>query len=109
MQSNKGGSKTVLGHTTVTDLRMETCLRYGTLVLVVLQTTATVLLMRYSRTREGTPYLPSTAVFLAEILKVLVCYIILLGQNGKVFAQNHLFEGSIQILQKNTYHLQIIQ
>jgi UDP-sugar transporter A1/2/3 len=76
------GSKSVLVPLSVTDMRMETCLRYGTLLLVVLQTTATVLLMRYSRTREGTQYLASTAVFLAEVMKVLVCYVILLAQNG---------------------------
>ena len=65
------------------ELKMDTILRYGTLILVVLQTTATVLLLRYSRTREGTPYLASTAVFISEILKFIVCIGSLLAQNCK--------------------------
>ena len=65
------------------EVKMDTVLRYGTLILVVLQTTATVLLLRYSRTREGTPYLASTAVFVSEILKFIVCIGSLLIQNGK--------------------------
>ncbi len=65
------------------EVKMDTVLRYGTLILVVLQTTATVLLLRYSRTREGTPYLASTAVFVSEILKFVVCMGSLLTQNGK--------------------------
>jgi hypothetical protein len=64
------------------ELKMDTVLRYGTLILVVLQTTATVLLLRYSRTRDGAPYLASTAVFISEILKFFVCIGSLLTQNG---------------------------
>jgi hypothetical protein len=66
------------------EVKMDTVLRYGTLILVVLQTTATVLLLRYSRTREGAPYLASTAVFVSEILKFIVCIGSLLAQNGKL-------------------------
>ena len=67
----------------ILEVKMDTVLRYGTLILVVLQTTATVLLLRYSRTADGTPYLASTAVFVSEILKFIVCVGSLLTQNGK--------------------------
>lgn len=53
--------------------RLDSLLRYGTLFILVLQTTATVLLLRYSRTRPGPPYLASTAVFLNECCKFTVC------------------------------------
>ena len=61
---------------------MDTWLRYGTLVILVLQTTATVLLLRYSRTRPGRPYLASTAVMLNECCKFAVCLFSLYAQRG---------------------------
>lgn len=57
-------------------------LRYGTLLILVLQTTATVLLLRYSRTRPGRPYLASTAVLLNECVKFLMCSFSLYAQRG---------------------------
>ena len=52
-------------------------LRDAILALLVLQTTAIVLLMRYSKTRgssgDGPPYIASAAVFMAEVLKLPVC------------------------------------
>ncbi len=62
--------------------KMDSLLRYGTLVILVLQTTATVLLLRYSRTRPGRPYLPSTAVMMNECCKFCVCIISLYAQKG---------------------------
>ena len=62
--------------------KMDTWLRYGTLVILVLQTTATVLLLRYSRTRPGRPYLASTAVMLNECCKFAVCLFSLYAQRG---------------------------
>ena len=41
-----------------------------------------VLLLRYSRTRPGPPYLPSTAVMLNECCKFTVCIISLLAQQN---------------------------
>ena len=63
--------------------KMDSMLRYGTLVILVLQTTATVLLLRYSRTRPGQPYLASTAVMLNECCKFTVCVFSLYAQRGK--------------------------
>jgi len=62
--------------------KMDSMLRYGTLVILVLQTTATVLLLRYSRTRPGQPYLASTAVMLNECCKFTVCVFSLYAQRG---------------------------
>jgi len=47
------------------------------LVLLVVQNTALVLLMRYSRTRPGTMYLGSTAVCCDEAMKLVTCLLIL--------------------------------
>ena len=50
------------------------------LTLLVAQTVAIILLMRYSRTREDlqTPlYLPSAAVFLAEVIKLPTCLLMI--------------------------------
>ena len=60
-------------------------IRYGSLAIVVLQTTVTVLLLRYSRTREtdSPPYLASTAVLSSECCKFVVCVITLFIHAGK--------------------------
>ena len=66
----------------VSGSKMDSILRYGTLIILVLQTTATVLLLRYSRTRPGQPYLASTAVMLNECCKFSVCVFSLFAQRG---------------------------
>merc|ERR1711963_553789 len=60
--------------------KMDSILRCGTLIILVLQTTATVLLLRYSRTRPGPPYLASTAVMMNECCKFTVCVFSLFAQ-----------------------------
>lgn len=62
--------------------RFNSLMRYGTLIILVLQTTATVLLLRYSRTWPGRPYLASTAVMLNECCKFSVCVFSLYAQRG---------------------------
>lgn len=47
--------------------------KYFVLVLLVMQNTCLVLLMRYSRTRPGTMYLGSTAVCCDEAMKLITC------------------------------------
>ncbi|CAG0884782.1 unnamed protein product [Darwinula stevensoni] len=61
----------------------ERTLKLSCLVLLTFITTSTVLLMRYSRT-EKVPqhYLPSTAVFLAEVIKVITCVCVLYIEEG---------------------------
>ncbi|KAL7501800.1 hypothetical protein ACHAWX_000362 [Stephanocyclus meneghinianus] len=51
--------------------------KYFVLVLLVVQNTCLVLLMRYSRTRPGTMYLGSTAVCCDEAMKLVTCLLIL--------------------------------
>ena len=47
--------------------------KYLVLILLVVQNTCLVLLMRYSRTRPGTMYLGSTAVCCDEAMKLITC------------------------------------
>lgn len=51
--------------------------KYLSLVILILQNTLLVLVMRYSRTVtvDGLRYLPSTAVVMSELLKLLTCFI----------------------------------
>jgi UDP-sugar transporter A1/2/3 len=51
--------------------------KYFVLVLLVVQNTCLVLLMRYSRTRPGTMYLGSTAVCCDEAMKLITCMAII--------------------------------
>ncbi|XP_054689662.1 UDP-N-acetylglucosamine transporter isoform X1 [Grus americana] len=58
--------------------KMSTNLKYLSLGILVFQTTSLVLTMRYSRTlkEEGPRYLSSTAVVIAELLKILACVLL---------------------------------
>lgn len=51
--------------------------KYLSLVILIVQNTALVLVMRYSRTVtvDGVKYLPTTAVVLTELLKLIVCVV----------------------------------
>ena len=64
-------------------------LKYVCLGILVLQTSSLVLTMRYSRTvalhDEGPMYLASTAVVVAEFLKVIACVVIILHNLGYSF------------------------
>lgn len=53
--------------------------------VLVLQTTSLVLTMRYSRTlnEDGPRYLASSAVVSAEVLKILVCTLLVFMENSK--------------------------
>ncbi|XP_049515332.1 UDP-N-acetylglucosamine transporter-like isoform X2 [Dermacentor silvarum] len=66
--------------------KMANALKYTSLVFIVVQTTAMVLLLRYSRTQavQGPRYLSSTAVVCAEFLKILTCIAVLLWENALV-------------------------
>ncbi|TMS32389.1 hypothetical protein L596_000235 [Steinernema carpocapsae] len=54
------------------------------LVVLILQTTALVLILRYSQTQkvDGPKYISSTAVVTAEIVKLITCIFVLLRNNG---------------------------
>ncbi|KAB5579709.1 hypothetical protein PHYPO_G00198060 [Pangasianodon hypophthalmus] len=59
-------------------------LKYVSLGVLVLQTTSLVLIMRYSRTlqSEGPRYLASSAVVFSEILKLLICTVLVFSNNS---------------------------
>lgn len=65
-------------------------LKYICLTVLVIQTSLNVLMLRYTRTsRDPTEpvYIASTAVLLAEILKIFICILILLKEVGYSFDQ----------------------
>jgi len=48
-------------------------MKYISLVLLVAQNASLVLLTRFAKTREGTPFISTTAVVMAEIFKLFAC------------------------------------
>lgn len=64
-------------------------LKWISLFVLIAQTTALVLTLRYSRTQktkeEGPKYLSSTAVLMAEIVKLFTCIAVLLHFNDWSF------------------------
>ncbi|XP_034410994.1 solute carrier family 35 member A3b isoform X1 [Cyclopterus lumpus] len=70
-------------------------LKYLSLGVLVLQTTSLVLTMRYSRTlkEDGPRYLASSAVVSAELLKILVCTLLVFKENN--FSVRLLKEGIV--------------
>lgn len=83
-------------------------IKYGSLVLLVLQMVGLVLLMRYSRTQtEGSSkedlYLASTAVFVMEVMKFIICLGVIYFHAGTVetFARElhrHLWSSPGEVL-----------
>ncbi|EPB80428.1 putative UDP-galactose translocator [Ancylostoma ceylanicum] len=75
-------------------------LKYVSLVVLIAQTTALVLILRYSRTQknEGPRYLSSTAVVMAEIVKMVTCILVLFYNHGWRFSsfQSELYSEVIQ-------------
>jgi len=61
--------------------------KYASLVVLILQTTALVLILRYSRTMqvEGPRYLSSTAIVTAEIIKIVTCLFVLFWEHSKFY------------------------
>lgn len=61
-------------------------IKYAALFLLVAQMVGLVLLMRYSRTLPREPgqplYLASTAVFIMEMMKFVICCVVILVQSG---------------------------
>lgn len=54
-----------------------TYLKYSTLLLITMQTSTMVLLLRYSRKNySGDAYFNSTAVFLSELVKFFICILV---------------------------------
>ena len=67
-------------------------IKYLSLVLLILQTTGVVLVMRYSRTSSDSKdrYLSSTAVVVSEVMKIMACLALLWYQASKHKLNNSL-------------------
>lgn len=83
----------------------EKCIKYSALFLLVAQMVGLVLLMRYSRTvprPADTPlYLASTAVFIMEVMKLIICLFVIMYQSGTNFLNDirlHIFQSPMEIL-----------
>lgn len=59
-------------------------LKYVSLALVVVQTSALVLLLRYSRVAGSDQYFSSVAVVMAELLKMVAAFLVLAYQGGSL-------------------------
>ena len=71
-------------------------LKYLSLTVLVVQNTSLVLVMRYSLTMEGSRYITTTAVAMAEIVKLVVCLLLVLYQNnGNISSTAHLLKSEI--------------
>uniref|UniRef100_A0A0K0CU09 UDP-N-acetylglucosamine transporter n=1 Tax=Angiostrongylus cantonensis TaxID=6313 RepID=A0A0K0CU09_ANGCA len=70
-------------------------LKYVSLVVLIAQTTALVLILRYSKTQkiDGPRYISSTAIILSEIVKMVTCLAVIFHTNGWRFSsfQNEIF------------------
>jgi len=62
-------------------------LKWISLVALVLQTTSLVLLLRYSRTMKAERYLSSTAIVSAEMIKGLICIVLVWIENDRSVAR----------------------
>lgn len=60
-------------------------LKYLSLGVLVFQTTSLVLTMRYSRTlqAEGPRYLASSAVVVAEVMKIITCVLLVFKEHSE--------------------------
>uniref|UniRef100_A0A3B4TP98 Solute carrier family 35 member A3a n=1 Tax=Seriola dumerili TaxID=41447 RepID=A0A3B4TP98_SERDU len=67
-------------------------LKYLSLGVLVFQTTSLVLTMRYSRTlqAEGPRYLASSAVVVAEVMKILTCVLLVFKEHSECYSMRAL-------------------
>eukprot|EP01137_Pigoraptor_chileana_P011603 Opistho-2@62723 len=73
-----------MGDPTVNLLGMAVPIKYLSLLVLVVQNTSLVLLMRYSRTVDGPMYISSTAVVMAEVMKLATCLAIIVKEQGGI-------------------------
>lgn len=80
-------------------------IKYAALFMLVAQMVGLVLLMRYSRTNRdpNVPlYLASTAVFVMEVMKLVICFMVIAYQSGpkRFFSEIklHIFQSPYEIL-----------
>lgn len=59
-------------------------LKYVSLAVLTIQNATLILSIRYTRTLPGDMYLSTTAVVVAELLKMLACFLVILKDKGSV-------------------------
>ena len=83
---------------------LEIFIKYAALFLLVAQMVGLVLLMRYSRTNQPKDqplYLASSAVFVMEVMKLVICCVVITYQSGgKLMAElnTHVIEAPMEML-----------
>jgi len=83
-------------------------LRAVVLVVLVLQTSLTVIFLRYSRTHDqGEPYSPTTVVFLTECLKYSLCLVLLVLSQGSLSSSFTTFRQEVLARPRETLTLAI--
>uniref|UniRef100_A0AAY5F459 Solute carrier family 35 member 2 n=1 Tax=Electrophorus electricus TaxID=8005 RepID=A0AAY5F459_ELEEL len=83
-------------------------LKYISLAVLVIQNASLILSIRYVRTLPGDHFFTTSAVVMAEILKVLTCLIILLAQRrGNIRAFVTLLYDSIVVQYRDTLKLSV--
>jgi UDP-sugar transporter A1/2/3 len=82
-----------------------TFIKYAALFLLVAQMVGLVLLMRYSRTVKTSTdeplYLASTAVFIMEVMKLVICFFVIAYQSGGDFLTDlnkHILQSPMEIV-----------
>ncbi|XP_029032435.1 UDP-N-acetylglucosamine transporter isoform X4 [Osmia bicornis bicornis] len=75
--------------------RNNQALKYISLITLTLQNAIVGLSMRYARTRSGDMFLSSTAVVMAEVVKLVTCLILVLLEEGNLQKFFYSLESSI--------------
>lgn len=70
-------------------------LKYVSLITLTLQNAILGLSMRYARTREGDMFLSSTAVLMSEVVKLVICLVIVYIEAGGITKMVHLIDQQI--------------
>jgi len=56
-------------------------IRWVSLVVLIVQNASLVVIMRYARTRSGSMFMSTTAVVMAELMKLTLCLAITIYEN----------------------------
>ncbi|VDN42501.1 unnamed protein product [Gongylonema pulchrum] len=64
--------------------KRETAVKYASLVVLVIQNAAQVLVMRYVRTRPREMFLSTVAVFFTEVVKLVACFLLIIAEERSV-------------------------
>ena len=100
----KSATPTKMGRKRSSESATAVFIKYTALFLLVAQMVGLVLLMRYSRTIHDPDqplYLASTAVFVMEVMKLIICILVITVQsNGAIFRElhEHVIQSPLEIV-----------